>query len=482
VSRVDEWWNRLGFGVAARQVTNLSLGAAASQALLVVAQIVLGALYTPAEFGAFYTATALGGLLAIVVTGRYEMAIPLADTDDDARGLTALCLLLASAGSTALLAVAAIATVVAGDTVRHLVGPGLWLVPLVTFGMAIYTVQRLTQGRYERFGLVARAGVGGTLLQVLTQIGGGLLGGSSSALTIGYVLGRLGSAAGMMHGSRRSEGARPTLRRMRELARTWREFPLLNTWPALLNGISASGVAPVVRAFYGVSFAGLFGYASYILAAPSALLSQAVAGVLLPRMAGIEREGRDSAPSLHRTATALTYVSTVFFGAVMLVGPEAFALLPPAGRWRDAGVVAALLAPWLAVSFVSSPLSTYATVRRRLGRLLVVSVVEAGLRLAALAVGLLAGGALWGVACYSAAGVAICLYFISWTLGLAGSGLLRWAAQIRGFLAASAALLAVGLVARFTDTAPLAVGLVCAIGLAALGARGFLRLRHRGTG
>lgn len=481
MNRGEARWRRLGLGTAARQVAHLSVGAGVSQLILFAAQIALGTMFTQAEFGAYSVAQGLGALFAIVITGRYEMAIPLADTDDDARGLTWLCVTLALVGSTALLAVAALATWLGGPSIETRIGTHLWLIPLVTLGMALFTTQRLAQGRHERYGLVARAGVTGTLLQVLVQLGGGAAGAPSSVLTVGYVLGRLSSSAEMMRGSRRgtaTRSPRPDGSQLRRLAHTWREFPIWNTWPALLNTVSASGVAPLVGAFYGLAFAGIYGYAAYFLAAPAALLSQAVSGVLLPRMAGLERAGGDTRASLHRAASALTYVSVAFFGAVILLGPEAFALIPPFGRWREAGTVAALLAPWLACSFVSSPLSTYATVRRRLKRILVVSVVEAVLRVATLALGTVIGGPLVGVAAFSAAGVAITVYFIAWTLRLAGSSIGIWARSIRSFLLPAGLTLLVGLAARALDLAALPVGIFCSLVLAALGVRAVLGLRR----
>lgn len=440
------------------------------------AQLVLAGLYTPVEFGHFYVATAAGALLAIVATGRYEMAIPLTDGDDEADAVTAWALMLATVVSALLVLVA----VVAGlgpwaELAAARLGPALWLVPVLTWATALFTILRMRLGRSERFGVVSLSTLSSTIVQSITQIGAALVGATTLGLPVGYAAGRLVGSAGMC--SRVGRLLRRPAVPFAEIARRWRRFPVFNTWPALLNGISASAVAPVVALMFGAGFAGHFGFASYVLAAPAALLGQAVATVFFPAMARMEREGAAVAAALHRMAAALLLVSVPVFAVVAVFGPDLFALLPT-GVWREAGVIAALLSPWLAMSFVSSPLSSYATVKNRLGRLLVVSVIEAVVRLGGLAMGLVFGP-LVGVACYSAAGVGICVYFVGWTMRLAGSGLGSWLATIRGPLTLSVACLVAAGAARLLlpEVAGVVVAAIALVALAAVSVLGLRRVR-----
>lgn len=476
---IRQAWRSLGLGATATHVTHLTAAAGASQVVLLLSQIVLAGLYPAQDFGRFYVATAVGALAAIVATGRYEMAIPLAADDAEAGALARWCLAASSVVSAVLALGLAIAIGVAGvDALPGGLGTAAWLVPAITWSVAIFTTLRMLQGRRARFASLALSNVTATLAQAFAQLGAGVAGFTHAGLTGGYVIGRLAGTAQMARDSWSVLALRGTP--MRAVVRRWRRFPLFNTWPALIGGISASAVAPIVAAMYGIGFAGWYGYAAYVLAAPAALLGQAVSSVFFPTMARLDREGTPARGTIERMATALTLVSIPVFGAVVLLGPELFALLPT-GSWRPAGVVAALLAPWLAASFVSSPMSSYATVRDQLGRLLVISIVEATLRLAGLATGLWWGDPMVGVATYSAAGVAICVYSLGWTLRLAGSGLVSWAGTLRGFLLGALAIVLVALAVRATghSGATLAAGLVGIVALAGTAIRPLLALRAR---
>lgn len=470
-----------GLGVMARHVTHLTLAAGASQLVLLGAQVVLAGIYDPAEFGRFYVATGVGAILAILATGRYEMAIPLAEDDAEAAALVRLCLVAASVTAVVMmLAVGSwVVLVPARDTPGSIDG-GMWLVPGVTWAVAVFTVLRMLQSRRARFAALGVSNVVATVVQALAQLVAGWWGLTHVGLTGGYITGRLAGSIGMLRDAQdvlRAPGVAT-----RTVLRRWIRFPLLNTWPALLGGISASAVAPVVAAMYGATVAGWFGFASYVLAAPAALLSQAVASVFFPTMARWDREGRAVAEPLRRLASALALVGLPFFGTVVLLGPELFALLP-GGTWRPAGVVASLLAPWLAMSFVSSPLSSYATVHNRLGRLLVVAVVEATLRLAGLFLGVIVDDPLVGVAAYSMAGFAICVYSLGWTLQLAGSGLREWASPLARQWVLAGTVLSVGFGVRLLgspDSLVVSVGLLGALVLttgAGLHLRGVVHTR-----
>lgn len=472
-------WRGLGLGATATHVTHLTAAAGVSQVVLLLSQIVLAGLYPAEDFGRFYVATAVGALAAILATGRYEMAIPLAADDAEAGALARWCLAASSVVALALAVGLAVALSTGGlDTLTEGLGSAVWFVPAITWSVAIFTTLRMLQGRRGRFASLALSNVTATLAQAFAQLGAGVAGFTHAGLPGGYVVGRLAGTGQMARDSWRVLSLRGTA--MRVVVRRWRRFPLFNTWPALLGGISASAVAPIVAAMYGIGFAGWYGYAAYVLAAPAALLGQAVSSVFFPTMARLDREGTPARGTIERMATALTLVSIPVFGTVVLLGPELFALLPT-GTWRPAGVVAALLAPWLAASFVSSPMSSYATVRDQLGRLLVFAIVEATLRLAGLATGLWWDDPMVGVATYSAAGVAICVYSLGWTLRLAGSGLASWAGTMRRVLLGALVIVLAALAVRWTGHAgaTVAAGAVGVVALAALTVRPLLALRVR---
>ncbi len=466
-------------GRAGRDATYLSLGAAAAQVIVLLGRVVLARMYDTTQFGQFNIAVAIGSILAVVATLRYEMAIPLAVEEPEADRLVRLCLVAATTGSLLL---------GLGLLGWSWLGPGLgdgfgaassiWLVPLVCWSVAAYSAFRMLASRRDRFGAIGTSTVTGALTQTVAQVAAGPTGWGGVGLTCGYVLGRIINTWGMREPRRTAGDSLPQPPvSLVAVMRRWRRMPLFATLPAVLNGLSVGGVAVVVGWLYGVSFAGLFGFAALLMAAPAALLGQAVAGVFYPAMARHDRAGTNAGPYLMRLAVALTLVAVPIFLPIALLGPQLFTLVF-SSRWTQAGVIAALLAPWLAASLVSSPLSSYATVKDRMGRLLVVSLVETALRAAGLFVGFALDRPMFGVALYSAAGLLICAYFVSWTLRLGGTsvlGLLRrvWPLLLGAGLVTLAWRLTQGVAGEGVATAVAAVGCVV---VAAVAVRQLLRL------
>ncbi|NYE01929.1 O-antigen/teichoic acid export membrane protein [Kineosphaera limosa] len=461
-------------GGFARDVTYLTSGAAAAQIVLLGSQVVLARLYTPDERGAFSIALAYASILAVFATMRYEMAIPLAADEPEAHGLLRLCL-RSAVGVTLAAQVALVAVAVFGGGLGAGLGAAaaLWLVPVTALSIAAFTSLRLFESRRGRFGAVGTSTVWGACVTAVTQIGAGLAGLTMLGLTAGYAAGRFATAVSMGFRAPPTEGA-PT--KMRIVARRWQRMPLLNTFPALLTVVSVGAVAPFVAWLFGREFAGQFGLATQVLAAPAALLGTAVAGVLYPKMARLERESTGARSAIETVTVGLVLVALPVFVAVGVLGPELFAVVFGV-RWFEAGVLAALLAPWLGANFVSTPLSSYATVRNRMGQILLIALVEMILRLVGLWMGVVLGDPLLGVLWYGIAGFVICVAYVMWVLRLAGGSLVGVLARLWGSLVVAVLAVAASLVAR-SAADPVVVIVVGAVGVAVLLAACTVSARH----
>ena len=88
---------------SARHVLTLLTGTGLAQLIALAAAPLLSRLYTPEDFGVFALYLSVVSLLAILATGRYELAIVLPEDDDDARHLLALALLISLVVSAASL-------------------------------------------------------------------------------------------------------------------------------------------------------------------------------------------------------------------------------------------------------------------------------------------------------------------------------------------------------------------------------------------
>src|SRR5690606_7165604 len=122
-----------------RNVVTLMTGTTVAQAIPVAISPVLTRLYGPEDFGVLALFVALTSIFGAIANGRYELAIMLPESDDDALNVAALGLLIAAALSFLLLCIAVAfngpisALLGNGD-----IGPWLYLVPLTVLFMGLF--------------------------------------------------------------------------------------------------------------------------------------------------------------------------------------------------------------------------------------------------------------------------------------------------------------------------------------------------------
>ncbi|MEU2634475.1 lipopolysaccharide biosynthesis protein [Micromonospora fulviviridis] len=461
-------------------MSHLAISTALAQGIAMLTSVFLARLYPPREFGEFSIALSLALIVATAATLRLEMAVPLAEDEREAVVLTATAVIASVLVAVAMLAVLVIHLMVTGHRWSAFgAGAGVWLVPAMVATLGTSAAARMLQSRRERFAAVSGATVLSAAVQGVGQLVAAPLGAGATGLTGGYVAGRAWYSVALL---RRSGvlGVRSASEWWSATVK-WRRFALLTSPPALLNMISVGAIAPVVAVCYGVTLSGLFAFATRLLTLPAALIGQAVGSVFFPKIAALERDGGDVRLAVERVTTGLVFLSVPTFGFVLLLGPELYVLAFGA-EWRNAGSISALLAPWLAASFVSSPLSTLMTVKDRLRSLLLLSGLETALRLGSLASGLLIGSAMIGIGAYSFSGLAISVGYVGWSLRLAGSSLRGWAGSIRSYLLLVGVAYPVLLVARGHLPRPVSMALAVALTAVLLGfaARWLYRYRPGG--
>lgn len=421
--------NQPGTSVRAA-VPMVAIGALVTQLIVFATSVVLARFYSPREFGEFTVALSVASLIAAVATLRYETAAPLASTAEEAVDLAVLALVLAFAASVLVLAGLIVLTGF-GDAGLSGMGLSVWAIPPTVAAIAGWTTLRVLQSRFSNFAAISTSSVWSSAVQSATQISAGALGLGAIWLIVGYALGRAANAWSLARSTNfmRWRG----LRIYFALAVAWKRVAIMLTFPAALNVIGTGAVSPLVAAWFGISTAGQFGFALRVVAVPSALLGQAFAMVLFPRFAQEVRDDVNAHKSVAQAATTLLVIGMPLFGLVLLTGPDLFALLF-GETWRQAGVASAILAPWFALSFISSPISGLAMVKNRFGLIMVLSIVELSLRLGGLALGLLTNSWYVGLVAYSLAGSLICINYLVWIFKLAGMTVRTWLASVRWYV------------------------------------------------
>lgn len=366
----------------ARGVGVLVGGTAGAQALMVLAAPVLTRLYSPEDFGLLAVFTAILALLAVIAAGRYELAIPLPESDQDAANITVLGFVLVLLTSLLTFAVFLLWPQAIADALNApSLAPYLWLIPFGVLFAATYEVFSKWAVRRKQFPTIARTRIVQALGTLGVQLGAYKLG--VAALLGGHAAGQgLGASGLALSAFKRPEFRQCSLAGLRQQASRYRKFPLYSTWTALFNTASLQ-LAPIMFvAIYGAAVAGLYALTLRILSMPGSLIGNAVGSVFLSSAPAARRDGtlKDLVEKLHARlamAGALPLMVLLFFG------PDLFELVFGA-EWRKAGVYAQWMAPWIYLQFQWSPLSMLASVLELQSQALVAQLLTFGLRFGSL--------------------------------------------------------------------------------------------------
>ena len=389
----------------------LVAGGAIAQALPLLLGPWLTRLYTPEQFGIYHLFAAVSANLAVVACARYEFALPLVGDAVDAAALRALCL-----------------RVLAGVTLASGLGAAAWLawsshgwtawLPVAVAVLGWLSLATLWATRAQAYRALAIARVvqyGGASL---AQAGAALLGAGVQGLIVAPIAAAAAAAAVLRLPLK--DAVAPSPRRWRELAKRFRDFPLLNTPHAFMGALQDTVSIAMIATWQGPMAAGFWGLSLRYLKAPATLVGGAVSQALYPQLAAhgasvdhdadahaplrVTREGR---AAVRRVMAGLAAIAAPLVLLLWAFAPWAFErLFGP--QWRGAGELARTLGLYIGVHFVAAPLAVVTLAWGAQAWALRLALVGQVAFVAALAAGLKLGGlqgAGWGVS------IAMTLYF-----------------------------------------------------------------------
>ncbi|MCX7783844.1 MAG: oligosaccharide flippase family protein [Meiothermus sp.] len=415
-----------------RNAALLASSTVLGQGLVILVQPLLTRLYGPEDFGLLALYASILSLAAVVVNFRYDQTIQLPKNDLEARNLLVLSLSLGFAFSLLLGGL----FYVFKNTFSTWFGLELpaWFALLVSLGLACIALMQASSMwalRLGQFRVLAQTKLQQGLWQALGQVMLGLFSKGSAGLLLGDVLGRLGGVQVLIRlWPRDFEGI--TARTLREAAFRYRSFLMYGSGAALLTAASFHLPFIALTASFGVSAMGQFSLSYRITTIPVTLLAQSIGQVFFSRAAAL-RDGPALAHLTERTAALLFALGLPIFGALFVVGPTAFPLIFGV-EWREAGLYAQMLAPYLLFSIVAQPLSNLLTVREWQRGLLAFTIFELALRMSAVYWGIATRDMYWAVLLFSVSSTLVASSSIWLFFRAAKARWSRFWGQVRWFI------------------------------------------------
>ncbi len=352
-----------------RNVAVLAGGTAIGQGLVVLASPLLTRLYTPEDFGVLAVYISILGIVVVVASLRYEMSIPLPESEETAANVLILCLTIVLGVSllTFLGIWFFIDQIIDWTNVKAL-RQYLWLLPISILGTGNYQIFSYWAIRQRAFSRIARTKLSQSLALVVTQVSFGILGFGAIGLLLGQLLSHVTGTTTLAklawQNSRRTLNT-VSLTSVLQVARRYKRFPLLSSGSAILDSLGSQIPILLLSAFYEPQVAGFLALGQRVVGLPSSLVGSAVAQVYLGESARIAYDNPEKLlPFFLRTVKSQLLIGFPVIILLSLPAPWTFPIVF-GKNWADAGLYVQVLFPMFFLGFISSPMGATLDVLER---------------------------------------------------------------------------------------------------------------------
>ena len=345
----------------AKSVITLMTGTGLAQIVPIALSPILTRLYSPQDFGVFALYGSICAILAVIVTGKYELAIVVPKHDSEAINLVAVTFILSLTVSLILLGIVLVWDAQIVKLLGHPeVQTVLYLVPFATLILGCYYALNFWANRRSLYKSMAISRV------VQSSAGGAiqLAAGFSRIGLLGLILGQIAGQAistlflvRSLYGAERRLFRRISIKRMLYVARRHIGYPKYMV-PGQAMSVGATEMPLLLlTVFFGAGVAGLYSLAQRVMAAPLSLVANAIGDVYRQRAAEQYARNGECLAIFVGSLKRLVLLAFLPMLPVLAFGPWLFAFVF-GDSWRAAGEIASVLSVLVFFQTLSSPLSS----------------------------------------------------------------------------------------------------------------------------
>lgn len=390
-----------------------------AQVIALAAYFILMRIFSPDDYGLYNIFYSYIEVLIILSTLKYELAVVVADDDREANDLAGLTLRINTLVSLLLLTIVLVlwlTGMLPGNFAQ--LGWMVLLIPPMVFFCGTSRVYGALFNRMHRYRSIAvnetvNAGTG-----ALLKIALGLLGMLQAGMPVGTVAGR--AIANITYRVKlRQLGRTPSFHGDRTAAfsvmRKHRNFPFFVASKDFINSLSYNLPFLWLALYFDRAEVGLFALALTFTFRPANLLNTAIEKVYYARTAEGVRQGEPVGRMISRMLLVVNAIALPVCILAWFAAEPVFSFCF-GGRWAGCGVYVRALLPWIFLSLSATPLTFISNVFSTQRIEFYFYLVLLALRVAAIAIGVSAGGFLLAIRLYAAAGALISASLLMWYL------------------------------------------------------------------
>lgn len=404
-------------------VVKLISGSVIAQSITVLITPILTRLFAPEAFGVAELFIAISTILIISSCLRYERAIMLPLTDDEAANIFSASLIFTIIISTLTLFIVFLAD---ERIVAVLNAPGLKpylkFLPLAILTGGVLLAMNFWNSRTKEFGRLSVSRVLNSFSNQSSRLFGGIAGYVTSGMLIGStILGQSVSTVFLAFVIWRKdhnlfkEKIRP--QKMFAAIKRYKKFPIFDIWGSLLNTFSWQLPAFFLAAFFSPAIVGYYALGTAVIRLPMNILGNSIAQVFYQKASDTRHAG-NMPHVVENVFTRLVAIGLFPMLMLCIIGQDLFSLVF-GKNWAEAGLYTQILAPWMFFTFISSPLSTLFAVYERQGSALIIQSLIFITRLLSLCIGGIMGNVYVALGLFSLSGVIVYSGLSIWNMKLA---------------------------------------------------------------
>lgn len=401
----------------------LASGTGLSQAIPIAASFILTRIYTPEDFGVLGVYIALVAIFSAIASLKYDAAILLPKQNNEAAQIIRLSVRIAIAMAISLTVILLLAE---SPILKLLETPELsgyiYLFPLSVLFLGLFHIYSTALNRHKKYKLMAGSKISLSVGSSGGQLLFGAFGFGFSGLILGKFIGDFLSflssgiflAKEKLYGRKDDEDPPPPLK---ELATRYQEFPKVTAVHTLSNAVSSNFPVLILASFFSTSLVGLFTLSMRVAFIPVSLISASTYQVFSQAVTDKYHKGEPIRQMCLNTIRKLALIGIVPFGVLFFIAPQLFGFVF-GESWTEAGVFTQILTPFLFMVFINSSLSYLPILVKRQRKALAIDLTYTLLRVLALSIGVYYEDIYLAVILYSAVGVLVQTYSLSWFLKL----------------------------------------------------------------
>lgn len=357
---VKNFLHRLYSNPFLKNVSTLALGTIISQLLLFLSSPILTRLFSATDFGLLALFNSIAVVSAIVTTGRFEFAIGLPEKNEKASRIIGLIAMLSFSVSLLYLVIIFVLKNWAGPGFAHnqfLQLPIAYLVPVMTFAIALFTAFQYWNQRFKAYKLVSSANAFLVILGVVLNIVFGLIGYKKYGLIFSLVLAQIIAIIPVFYNFYRSgyfHFSRP--KGNVALAREYKDFPKY----MLISDLSLTTSQQIVPILFTILFnsatVGLYSLANRMLKVPSVVLTASIGNVFRNDAIDVLRSTGNCRSLYLSTLKKLIFLAIPIYGFLAIFSPQLFIWLF-GSSWLESGYFARIICISTIFDFLAVPLS-----------------------------------------------------------------------------------------------------------------------------